>query len=363
MAGSRGPIDQAAAAAGLGRPGGTFRNLRYIPPTVAWAAVGGAAVWGLLLAVTGAYLIAPLVVPVVLIILAVVRYRATPAGGRRWLMLYEQGLAEVASSPTGGPAQVRLVRWSEVTDAGVRLADFAPAGKLRASLAPHVPSLPRPAGTGVALTALGFVALAILPALVPVARTLPSRPTADVITFPTFSPSPSLFSSPTPSLSPSATVLPLPMPTNTEAFYDVCKGTAFFPAAPAYAGPPPHLIYATIPTYTDPDWWANVPAKIQLAVCTETSLTPGTKIRKCPYRFDDGTLLVQQLVKATWTVTIREARTGRQVASHSIVGGKTSCSPVPEIDSSNYPPEFGHTQLTWPTNRQIYDTVGKYVLR
>lgn len=358
MAGSRGPIDQAAAAAGLGRPGGTFRNVRSIPPAVAWALVGGAAAWGLLLSISGASVVAPLVVPVVLIILVVVRYRATPAGGRRWLMLYEHGLAEVASSPMGGPAQVRLVRWSDVPD--MRLADFVPAGRLRAALAPHAPLPPRPARTGMAL---GFAALAILPALVPVARTLPSRPIADVITFPSALPSASPSPSPSPSLSPSASVLPQPLPSTTDGFYDVCKGTAFFPAAPAYAGPPPHLIYPTIPTYTDPDWWASTPDKIQLVVCTDTSEKPGTKIRKCPYRFTDGTVLVQQLVKATWTVTIREARTGRLVSRTSIVGGITSCSPIPELDTSNFPPEYGDTQLSRATQRQVYDTVGKYILR
>ena len=88
MAGAREAIDQAAAAAGLGQPSGTFGSLRYIPPKVAWAVVGGAAVWGVLMAVTGAHVTALLVVPIVLIILAVVRYRATPIGGRRWLMLY-----------------------------------------------------------------------------------------------------------------------------------------------------------------------------------------------------------------------------------------------------------------------------------
>src|SRR5581483_1687309 len=107
MAGVSGAIDQAAAAAGLGRPEATFWSLRRVPPAVAWATVGAAAVWGLLLATVGAYLIALLVVPIALIILAVVRYRIAPDGGRRWLMLYEHGLVEV----TAPPAAPRLIRW------------------------------------------------------------------------------------------------------------------------------------------------------------------------------------------------------------------------------------------------------------
>ncbi|HEU4422773.1 MAG TPA: hypothetical protein VFR67_09580 [Pilimelia sp.] len=397
MAGSRGAIDEAAAAAGLGRPGATFWSVRHIPPKAVWAAVGGAAAWGIVLGITGVYLIAPLVVPVVLIILAVVRHRATPVGGRRWLMLYEHGMAELAPPTVSGPARLRLVRWSDVTGvvldparpdtyaltlaapAGqspplVRLADLTPAARLRTGLARHVPGVPWRAGfrgqTGVALTALGLAALAILPAVVPVARAMTPRQAAETAARPTdtraYEPSatanvtamPTAPASPAP---PTATMRALPMPANTDGFYDVCRGTAMVPDAPAYSGPPPHPVYAPVPSYVKRAWWANVPSRVQLVVCTETSRRPGTKVRTCPYRSSDGTLLVQQLIKATWTVTIREARTGRKVAHSSVVGGDTTCAPYPDI--SYVPlPQYSKVQLSRPTDRQAYATVGRYVL-
>ena len=401
MAGSRGAIDKAAAAAGLGRAGGTFSSVRHIPPKAVWAAVGGATACGLLLGITGAYLIALLVVPIVLIILAVVRYRTTPVGGQRWLMLYEYGMADLAPPTVGGPAQLRLVRWSDVTGvvldparpdayaltlaapAGqpsplVRLADLTPAASLRAGLARHLPAVPWRAGlrgqTGVALTALGFAALAILPALVPVARSMTPRQTAETATSPTatraYEPRPgtsvtgmpAASPSPAPPTATSATMQALPMPSITEGFYDVCKGTAMVPDAPAYAGPPPHRVYAPVPSYVKRAWWANVPSRVQLVVCTETSHQPGTKIRTCRYRFSDGTSIVQQLIKATWAVTIREARTGRKVAHSSVVGGDTACAPGPDISYATLPPQYPRVQLSRPTDRQAYERVGKYVL-
>src|SRR5687767_11997068 len=117
MAEARGASDQGAAATGLGRPSGAFGNVRYISPTVAWVVVGGAAVCGILMAVAGAYVIALLAVPIVLFALVVVRYRVTPVGGRRWLLLYEHGMADVTRTPGGGQSGLRVVRWREVTAA------------------------------------------------------------------------------------------------------------------------------------------------------------------------------------------------------------------------------------------------------
>jgi hypothetical protein len=401
MIGSRGPIDEAAAAAGLGRPGGTFWSVRRIPPTAVWAAVGGAAAWGMVLAITGAYLIAPLVVPIVLIILAVVRYRTTPVGGRRWLMLYEHGMAELAPPAAGGPARLRLVRWSDVTgvvlDQGrpdayaltlaaptgqpsplIRLADLTPTARLRAGLARHLPGVPWRAGlraqTGVALTALGLAALAILPALVPVARAMRPQQTAESTSWPTatrpYEPSaatgvtgtPAASASPATPTATSGSMRALPMPAITDGFYNVCKGTTMVPDAPAYSGPPPHRVYAPAPSYVKRAWWANVPSRVQLVVCTETRDRPGTKVRTCPYRFRDGTSIAQRLIKATWTVTIREARTGRVVAHSSVVGGDTACAPFPDISYVTLPPRYSTVQLSRPTDRQAYETVGRYVL-
>jgi hypothetical protein len=392
MAGAREAIDQVAAAAGLGRPSGTFGTLRYIPPKVAWAVVGGAAVWGVLMAVIGAYVIATLVVPIVLIILAVIRYRATPVGGRRWLMLYEHGMAEV--TPDAGKG--RLVRWSEVAEAApdparpgsyaltiaatagepaspVRLADLSPAAKLRSSLARHLPHLPwptgRPRGHGrVALTALGFAALAILPTLVPVVRTATSRQTAESTAetnvWPTPSTAASRIESPTAAAphTSSPAVRILPMPSTTVGFYEVCKGAVMFPNAPPFSGPPPHLVYFPVPSFGDWSWRATKPGDVQLIVCTKRSTRSGTKVRSCTYQTSDGPL-TQQLIKTTWTITLFEVRTGRMVAQSSVIGGSRSCLPGPVPDYDTYPPTLSKIQETSLTDRQAYETVGKYVLR
>jgi hypothetical protein len=366
--------------------------------------VAGAAVWGLLLAVIGAYVIAPLVVPIVLIILAVVRYRVSPVGGRRWLMLYDDGMVELTRAPDAGPGRLRLVRWSEVVGAApdparpgasaltivapaggpaslVRLADLSPAAKLRRSLTrqlPHV-SWPTdwPPGHGrVALTALGFAALAILPALVPIARTVASRPTADTTAGTVVGPTPSTAATPigsptaaAPSAVPSTTpstsspvVQVLPLPSTTDGFYDVCKGPAAFPDARPYSGPPPHLLYFPVPSFGDRSWQAAQPSAVQLVVCTDRSTISGAKVRNCTYQTSDGPF-TQQLTKTTWTVTVFEARTGRMVARKAVVGGTTACLPGLLPDYDTFPPSLSKIQETSLTARQAYDTVGRYVLR
>jgi hypothetical protein len=390
MAGAREAIDRAAAEAGLGRPTGMYGSLRYIPPKVAWAAVGGAAAWGVLMAVVGAYVIAPLVVPIALIILAVVRYRVTPLGGRRWLMLYEHGMAEVTQTADVARGGLRLVRWSEVTEAVpdparpgsyalatagplVRLADLSPAAKLRGTLARHLPHAPwptgQPSGHGrLALTALGFAALVILPALVPVVRTATARQTAettaDSVVRPTSSVTTSRAASPSPAASsavPSPTVRILPMPTTTVGFYDACKDTVMFPSARAFSGPPPHPVYFPVPQFGDQSWQATKPDDVQLIVCTKRSTESGAKVRNCTYQTSDGPY-TQQLTKTTWTITIIEARTGRKVAQNTVVGGTTACLPglLPDYDTN--PPMLSRIQETSLTDRQAYETVGKYVL-
>jgi hypothetical protein len=352
------------------------------------------------MAVIGAYVIAPLVVPIVLVILAVVRYRVSPMGGRRWLMLYEHGMVELTKTPDAGQGRLRLVRWNEVVEAApdpgrpgayaltiaapagepaspVRLADFSPAAKLRSSLTRHLPHVSwptdRPPGHGrVALTALGFAALAILPALVPVVRTAASRPTADTTTETVVGPTPSTAASPIGSptaAAPSATpgtsspaVQVLPVPSTTDGFYEACKGPATFPNARPYSGPPPHLVYFPVPSFGDWSWRAAEPSAVQLIVCTDRSTKSGTKVRNCTYQTSDGPF-TQQLIKTTWTVTLFEARTGRMVAQKSVVGGTTSCLPGLLPDYDTFPPSLSKIQESSLTARQAYDTVGKYVLR
>lgn len=394
MAGAREEIDQAAAAAGLGRPSGAFGSLRYIPPKLAGAVVVGAAVWGVLMAVAGVYVIALLVVPVVLILLVVVRYRVTPIGGRRWLMLYEHGMAEL--TPDAGQTRGRMVRWSEVAEVAadparpgsfvltiaapagepavpVRLADLSPAAKLHRSLARHLPHRPWPAGRPhgpgrVALTALGLAALVVLPVLVPVVRTAASRrgaeTTAETVSWPTSSIAASRPGSPTAAGSspaaPSPTVRILPMPDTIDGFYAVCKGAAMFPSAPPFSGPPPHRVYFPAPRFGDESWRATEPSDVQLVVCTKSDTRSGAKVRSCTYQTSDGPF-TQQLTKTTWTVTLFEARTGRQVAQSSVVGGTTSCLPGLLPDYDIYPPGLSKIQKTSLTDRQAYETVGKYV--
>jgi hypothetical protein len=400
MAGTREAIDGAAAAAGLGRPSGTFGSLRYVSPKVAWAAVGGAAVWGLLMTVNGAYVIAPLVVPIVLIILAVVRYRVSPVGGRRWLMLYEHGIVELARTPDADQGRLRLVRWSEVAGVApdpvrpgayaltvvapagepaspVRLADLSPAAKLRSRLTRHLPHVSWPTDWPprhgrVALTTLGFAALAILPALVPIVRMAAPRLAADTATGTVVGPTPSTAGSPigspavaAPSATPSTSspaVPVLPMPSTTDGFYEACRVSATFPDARPYSGPPPHLVYFPVPWFGDRSWQAAEPSAVQLVVCTDRRTNSGAKVRNCTYQTSDGPF-TQQLIKTTWTVTIFEARTGRVVAQKSVVGGTTSCLPGLLPDYDTFPPSLSKIQETRLTDRQAYDTVGKYVLR
>jgi hypothetical protein len=352
-----------------------------------------------LLAVIGAYVIAPLVVPIVLIILAVVRYRTTPIGGRRWLMLYEHGMVEMTQIPNAGQGRLRLVRWSEVAEAvpdparpgsyaltiaapagesvaPLRLADLSPAAKLRSSLTRYLPQVPWPAGqprghTRAALTAFGFAALAILPALVPVVRTATSRQNATSSTETVVGSTPSTAASPiaSPTAAPSATadassptVRTLPMPSTTDGFYEACKGTVVFPDARPFSGPPPHLVYFPVPSFGDRSWQAAEPGAVQLIVCTDRSTQSGAKVRNCTYQTSDGPF-TQQLTKTTWTVRLFEARTGRMVAQKSVVGGTTSCLPGLLPDYDTFPPSLSKIQQTTLTARQAYETVGKYVLR
>jgi hypothetical protein len=398
MAEARGASDQRAAATGLGRPSGAFGNVRYIPPKVAWAVVGGAAACGILMAVVGAYVIALLAVPIALLALAVVRYRVTPVGGRRWLLLYEHGMAEVTRTPGGVQSGLRVVHWREVTAAvpdparpgsyaltvaaaagepapPVTLADFGPAAKLRGRLARHLPQVPWPTGvtrghSRVALTALGFTALAVVPALVPIVRTTASPPaatnTAETVTRPTPSVATSRAESPTAAASSapsSPAVRILPLPSDMVDFYDACKGPVMFPSAPPFSGPPPHRVsFPVPPSFGDKSWRATQPSDVQLIVCTKRSAQSGATVRNCTYQTSDGPF-TQQLTKTTWTITLFEARTGRQVAQSSVVGGTTSCLPGLLPDYDTYPPTLSKIQETSLTERQAYETVGKYVLR
>src|SRR6266536_6023714 len=212
MAERTGTVESAAAATGLGERGAVFTTARHIPAPVAWAAVGVGAGAGLLLALANAYVVAALLVPAALIGLAVARHRLQPAGGRRWLVLYQHGMAELAAPPSGGRKQLRLIRWDDVTGvvpdamradawvltiAGppdqpapvVRLADLTPAPKLSAELQRHLPALTWPVERSgsrvrVALTAAGFAALALLPAVVPAARGITRRDAAQTATQP-----------------------------------------------------------------------------------------------------------------------------------------------------------------------------------
>ncbi len=389
MSGGREGIDQEAAAAGLGRRSGTFVSQRHIAPGVAWALVGGAAVLGIVLAAAQVYAVAAVLVPIALIALATVRYRVTPDGGRRWLMLFEHGMAEVAPPPEGGQRLLRLIRWSEVAgvvpdqarpgsyaltvdgDAPpVRLADLSPAVDLRRGLARHVPDVPWPTGVGrghgrVVLTALGFAALAVLPALVPIVSPPASRTAATATATASVagsSPSAAASRSASASPTPSPTVQVLPLPTTTVGFYQVCRGTATFPSAPAFAGPPPHPVYFPVPWFGEESWHADRPADVQLVVCTKRSTEGGAKVRSCTYQTSDGPF-TQDLIKTTWTITLVEARTGRTVAQHTVVGGTTKCLPGLLPDYDVYPPALTKTQETSLTDRQAYDTVGRYVLR
>jgi hypothetical protein len=394
MAGAREGIDQAAAAAGLGRRTGTFWSLRHLPPKVVWGVVDGAALWAFLLGFSSAYLLTPLLVPVALIVLAFIRYRVPPDGGRRWLVLYEHGMAELTPSPDGGQGRLRLIRWSELTGAvpdparrgtyavtvapagdapapPVLLADLDPAARLRRGLAGHLPHVPWPTGVThehcrMALTALGFAALAILPSLVPIARTQQAADAYDdSLVWPTPIVTASRAASPTPPASPivsSPTVRILPLPTTTVGFYDMCKGAVTFPSAPAYSGAPPHPLYFPVPWFGDESWHATRPGDVQLIVCTKRSTDGGATIRSCAYQTSDGPY-TQQLIKTTWTITLFEARTGRMVAQNTIVGGTTVCLPGLLPDYDVYPPALSKIQETSLTDRQAYDTVGRYVLR
>ncbi len=397
-----GTVDGAAAEAGLGERGAAFTTVRHIPAPVAWAAVGAAAVAGLLLALARAYVVAALLVPAAVIGLAVARYRLQPTGGRRWLVLYRRGMAELATPPSGGRRQLRLIRWDDVTGvvpdatradawvliiAGppdqptpvVRLADLTPASKLGAELRRHLPALTWPVerpGTRVrvALTAAGFAALALLPALVPAARGITRRDAGQTATqpaVPATSIRPMTAGPPVRSASPSASssgaadaspgIQALPMPTSTAGFHPVCQGTAIVPDAPPYAGPPPHLAYAPAPTLIDREFYASTPDQVQVVVCTKTSEVPGGRVRTCTYRDTDGTRISQTLVKTTWAVTIREARTGRVIADGTFVGGDTSCGPVPEYDYSSLPPTYAKDQRSGPTQQQRYEHANKYL--
>src|SRR6266536_1143785 len=345
MAERTGTVESAAAATGLGERGAVFTTARHIPAPVAWAAVGVGAGAGLLLALANAYVVAALLVPAALIGLAVARHRLQPAGGRRWLVLYQHGMAELAAPPSGGRKQLRLIRWDDVTGvvpdamradawvltiAGppdqpapvVRLADLTPAPKLSAELQRHLPALTWPVERSgsrvrVALTAAGFAALALLPAVVPAARGITRRDAAQTATQPavpaissrTTTAGPPVRSAPSSeSAGASPGIQALPMPTSTAGFHPVCQGAAIVPDAPLYAGPPPHLAYAPAPTLIDREFYASTPDQVQVVVCTKTS--EGGRVRTCMYRDPDGTPISQTLVKTTWTVTIREARTG-----------------------------------------------------
>jgi hypothetical protein len=237
-------------------------------------------------------------------------------------LLYEHGMVEVTQTPDAGQGRLRLVRWSEVAEAApdaarpgsyaltiaatagepaspVRLADLSPAAKLRSSLARHLPHVPwpigRPRGHGrVALTALGFAALAILPALGPVVRTATSRQTAETtaetVVWPTPSTAASRIGSPTaaaPLAAPAASspaVRIRPVPSTTEGFYEACKGTVMFPNARPFSGPPPHLLYFPVPSLGDESWRATKPSDVQLIVCTKGAPNPAPRCATAPTR-------------------------------------------------------------------------------
>jgi hypothetical protein len=181
-----GTVDEAAAAVGLGKRGGAFTAVQHIPLPVAWAVVGAAAVTGLLLSFARAYIVAALLVPAALIGLAVVRYRLAPSGGRRRLMLYQHGTAEVVTPPGG-------------------------------------------------------------------------------------------------------------------------------------------------------------------------------RVRTCNYRFTDGTSASQTMVRTTWEVTLREARTGRVIVAATFVGGDTACSRFPDYSYSSLPPTIAKEQRSRATDQQRYQYANKYL--
>jgi hypothetical protein len=396
-----GTVDEAAAAVGLGERGGAFTAVQHIPVPVAWAVVGAAAVTGLLLSFARAYIVAALLVPAALIGLAVVRYRLAPSGGRRRLMLYQHGMAEVVTPP-GGPPRLRLIRWDDVSGlaadatradarvltvagppdqpaATVRLADLTPAATLRAALRRHLPALPWPAErsgtTGrAALAAAGFAALALLPVLVPAARGVADRDVAQTATQPTApatSNQTSTAGQPTRTPSPSGSVSgsagapsgfrELPMPTSTAGYHAVCEGNAVVPGAPPYAGPPPHLAYAPAPTFIDREYYAGTASEVQVVVCIKTSAVPGGRVRTCNYRFTDGTSASQTMVRTTWEVTLREARTGRVIVAATFVGGDTTCSRFPDYNYSSLPPTIAKEQRSRATDQQRYQYANKYL--
>jgi hypothetical protein len=367
---------------GFGELKGSYGSVHRIPAGVALGTMGGAALVGLILALAHVYAYALVLPVVVLVVLAVVRFRVDPAERRRWLLVYERGLVERVPGP-GGPT-VRYIPFADVTgvvpDRGcpgrpalavaseppstVRLGDLSPVSGLHATLDRHLPGVvPRPGTTPVLVVTAALAVLALVPFAVPVVRALDPDPAAGTAgtAGPASSVSPVPYSppfSPPPPAPPSGPHA-IDMPTGVAGFWSVCDGN-FVPSAPAYTGPPPHPMWDRVPTYAEHEWRSSTPTAVQLVACH--SATTGAKVRTCRYTLD-GKPFVQTLHKVTWTTVIREAKTGRVVANTTFVAADERCKPIPEITySSNGTASFGDDQSAEPTDEQAYANLGRYVL-
>jgi hypothetical protein len=418
----RPPADVAAAAAAaeFGRLEAVHRSRRFVPWPVVWTLTGAAA--GLAVLAGGARLGVLAVGLVPLALLGIGGYLLLPpAGGRRWVALYEHGLVQAVP----GAGWVRAVPWADVVavesgplagDLELVLAPGRPPGPLRGWFAAFGESAPllaginrhvRPSGvgrdpTGPAVRAdelvglspaidgerlrlrrqqarrslAGLVAVGLLPALLyPAYMTISPRPAAagaaDRVpaAAPASTPAATLDdtptaepTTPTPTARPTATPMPtLDTPADVSGYDKFCHGWTF-PGAAAYAGRGPHPIeFADITPDFLPDsdlpaaprgWSTRDPRAVQLVACV--TKTPGPVVRNCRYRD------LAQPVPLRWldfSITIRTAGTGRQLARIRVRGRASDCYDVIIYKRGEKP----LPQYSTLTPGQLRSVFGRYV--
>ena len=368
---------------GFGELEGSYGSMRRLSAGVALTTMGLAALVGLILAFAHLNVYALALPPIVLVVLAVVRYRAEPLDQRRWLMVYERGLVERVPAPWSGAPTMRYIPFADVTGvvpdpafparpalalaseppSTVRLGDLSPVSGLYSTLGRHLPGVVRhPETTRMLLIAAALAVFTLVPALVPISRALNPKPAAHTAqpTEPTSTDSRVPYS---PGPEPTAAAPPtgphaIDMPTGMFGFWSVCNGD-FVPGAPAFAGPPPHPMWDQVPTYSRDEWRAKAPTVVQLVVCH--AATTGAKVRDCRYSVNNKPF-IQTLHKVTWTTVIREAKTGRVIANTTFAAADEHCKPIPELSYGNGSVGMGSDQSAEPTDKQAYDNLGKYVL-